>query len=173
MTNIQLMEFAKYASLAFFKGLCAADLEAMAPFFTSSMYVAGTTIFNQGDRAENLCLVARGEVAIRYKPDDGPTMTVTRVQPGGVFGWSAAVGNLVYTSSAACSLDSEILCIRGEDLRQLCEKNQQIGNVLLGRLSMVIAERQMSQQKSVSSILAGGMRQGNGSGDSENGRPKS
>lgn len=173
MTNIILMEFTKYASLAFFKGLCTADLEAMAPFFTSSSYVAGTVIFNQGDRAEHLCLVARGEVAIRFKPDDGPTMTVTRVQPGGVFGWSAAVGNLVYTSSAVCSLDSEILCIRGEDLRQLCERNQQIGNVLLGRLSNVIAERQMSQQKPVSSILAGGMRQGNGPGGSENGRPKS
>jgi hypothetical protein len=79
----------------------------------------------------------------------------------------------VYTSSAACSLDSEILCIRGEDLRRLCEKNQQIGNVLLGRLSIVIAERQLSQQKPVSSILAGGMRQVNGSGGSENGRPKS
>lgn len=166
------MEFAKYASLAFFKGLCAADLEAMAPFFTSSTYVAGTTIFNQGDRAENLCLVARGEVAIRYKPDDGPIMTVTRVQTGGVFGWSAAVGNLVYTSAAVCSLDSEILCIRGEDLQRLCEKNRQIGDVLLGRLSMVIAERQISQQKPVSSFLEEGMRQVNEPGGSENGRPE-
>lgn len=166
------MELAKYASLAFFKGLCVADLDAMAPFFTSSTFVAGTTIFNQGDRAENLYLVAMGEVAIRYKPDDGPVMTVTRVQPGNVFGWSAAVGNLVYTSGAVCSLDSEILCIRGEDLRQLCEKNQQIGNVLLGRLSTVIAERQLSQQRPVASILAEGMRQVNGPGGSENGRPQ-
>jgi CRP-like cAMP-binding protein len=162
------MNFEKYGSLAFFKGLSANDLEALAPFFASMTYVAGTVIFQQGDRAENLYLVAWGEVAIRYKPDDGPLMTVTRVQPGGVFGWSSAVGNLTYTSGAVCSLDSEILRIHGEELRRLCENNPRIGNVLLDRLSLIVAERQMSQQGKVSSILASGMRQANDSGGEGN-----
>lgn len=163
------MNFERYASLAFFKGLDAEDLSALAPFFTSVTYVAGTAIFQQGDRAENLYLVARGEVTIRYKPVDGPVMTVTRVQPGGVFGWSAAVGNLTYTSGAICSLDSEILRVRGEELRRLCEQNPHIGNVLLDRLSLVVAERQKSQPEQVSSILARGMRQADVSGGGENG----
>jgi CRP/FNR family cyclic AMP-dependent transcriptional regulator len=153
------MNFEKYGSLAFFKGLSADDLEALAPFFASMTYVAGTVIFQQGDRAENLYLVAWGEVAIRYKPDDGPLMTVTRVQPGGVFGWSSAVGNLTYTSGAVCSLDSEILRIRGKDLRALFEKHPDLGRVILDRLAGVIAERKQIQQGSVSSILANGMRQ--------------
>lgn len=163
------MNFEKYASLDFFKGLSAEDLAALTPFFASMTYVAGTAIFQQGDRAENLYLVARGEVSIRYKPDDGPIMTVTRVQPGGIFGWSSAVGNLTYTSGAVCSLDSEILCIRGEQLRRLCEENPEIGGVLLERLSMVAAERQKSRAGDVSSILANEMRQVNRSGGSENG----
>lgn len=170
MANIlHNMNFVKYASLAFFNGLGADELNALAPFFASKTYVAGTVIFEQGDRAENLYVVAGGEVSIRYKPDDGPIMTVTRVQPGSVFGWSAATGNEKYTSSAICSLDSEILCIRGDELRYICQANPRIGKVLLGHLSMVIADRQRIQKGQVSTILAGGMRQANGSGGSENG----
>ncbi len=144
------MNFQKYAPLAFFDGLVASDLDALAPFFTSITYVAGTVIFEQGDQAEYLYVVASGEVAIRYKPDDGPTMTVARIQPGNIFGWSAAMGNDKYTSGAVCSLDSEILCIRGDELRYLCRVNPRIGNVLLGYLSKVIVDRQKSRAISTS-----------------------
>jgi len=159
------MDIKKYASLAFFNGLSAEDLDALAPYFTSMRFVAGTTIFEQGERAESVYLVASGEVVIRYKPMDGPPMTVTHVQPGGIFGWSAAMGNQAYTSAAICSLDSEVLCIKGETLRNLCEKNPQVGSVLLERLFLVVAERQRHRQGNVSSILANGMRQASCSGE--------
>jgi CRP-like cAMP-binding protein len=168
-TILHNMNFEKYASLAFFSGLSNSDLHALAPYFTSSTYVAGTTIFNQGDVAENLFLVASGEVTIHYKPIDGPSMTVTRVQPGAVFGWSSAMGNGVYTSGAVCSLDSEILCVRGDELRYLCNRNVRIGSVLLNRLSLVVADRQRSHQVLVSSMLADGMRNGSNSGGNGNG----
>ncbi len=159
------MDLEKYASLAFFKGLSAADLRALAPYFKSLRFVAGTTIFEQGERAESVYLVSSGEVLIRYKPMDGPPMTVTRVQPGGIFGWSAAMGNQTYTSGAVCSLDSEVLCIRGDDLRSLCDKNPRVGSVLLERLSLVVAERQRHRQGDISSLLADGMRQAHCSGE--------
>jgi CRP-like cAMP-binding protein len=86
-------------------------------------------------------------------------MNLTHIQPGGVFGWSAAMGNPTYTSGAVCALDSEILRIRGADLRKLCEKNPELGKLILDRLSAIIAERQQSQQGRVNSMLANGMRQ--------------
>ena len=123
-----------------------------------STWVAGTVIFEQNDYAEYLYLVVRGEVTIHFKPHDGPMMTVTRVLPGGVFGWSAAMNNPAYTSGAVCSLDSEVLRIRGTDLRMLCQKNPELGKIILDRLAGVIAERKHSQQGQASSILASGMR---------------
>jgi CRP-like cAMP-binding protein len=163
------MKFEQYASLAFFSGLALQDLETLAPYFSCMNYVAGTTIFQQGDPAKDLFIVGTGEVSIRYKPDDGPVMTVTRVQSGGVFGWSAAMGNARYTSGAVCSLDSEILTIRGDELRILNQQHPRIGKILLDRLSLVIADRQQKQQEQVSSFLASGIRQENGSGGSRNG----
>jgi len=154
-----IMNLEKYAHLAFFSGLQPADIQLLAPYFAPQTWVAGTVIFEQDDYAEYLYLVVNGEVTIRFKPHDGPMMTVTRVQPGGIFGWSAAMNNPAYTSGAVCSLDSEVLRIRGIDLRAICEKHPELGKIILDRLAGVIAERKQSRQGQVSSILASGMRQ--------------
>jgi len=153
------MNLEKYSHLAFFNGLCAPDLQLLGPYFAPQTWVAGTVLFDQGDYAEYLYLVVRGEVAIRYKPEDGPAMTMARVQPGGIFGWSAAMNNPCYTSGAACTLDSEVLRIRGIDLRMICEKHPALGKVILDRLASVIAERKRNQQGQVTSMLASGMGQ--------------
>ena len=153
------MNLEKYTCLTFFTGLSAAEIQLLAPFFAPQTWVAGTVVFEQGDYAEYLYLVVSGELTIRYKPDDGPMMNLTHVLPGGIFGWSAAMGNPTYTSGAVCALDSEVLRIRGADLRMLCEKHPDLGKVILNRLAAIIAERQKAQQDRVNSMLANGMRQ--------------
>jgi CRP/FNR family cyclic AMP-dependent transcriptional regulator len=153
------MDLEKYTHLAFFSGLTAADIQLLVPYFAPQTWVAGTVVFEQGDCAEYLYLVVSGELTIRYKPDDGPVMNLTRIQPGGIFGWSAAMGNPAYTSGAVCTHDSEVLRIRGADLRMVCGKHPELGKVILERLSAIIAERQRGQQGRVNSMLTNGMRQ--------------
>lgn len=153
------MNLERYSHLTFFNGLSREEIELLSLYFAPQTWVAGTVLFEQGDLAEYLYLVARGEVIVRYKPEDGPPMTITRVQPGGIFGWSAAMGNPAYTSGAVCALDSEVLRIRGADLRLLCDKHPDLGKIILERLSGIIAERKQNQQGTVSSMLANGMRQ--------------
>jgi len=153
------MNLEKYIQLAFFSGLCTAEIQLLSPFFAPQTWVAGTVVFEQGDYADYLYLVVTGEMTIRYKPDDGPMMNITHVVPGGIFGWSAAMGNPTYTSGAVCALDTEVLSIRGVDLRMLFVKHPELGKVILERLSAIIAERQQGQQSRVNSMLANGMRQ--------------
>lgn len=152
------MNAQELSRLAFFDGLCLADLELLGPYFTPQVITAGTTIFEQGDAAEYLYLVAKGEVVIQYKPEDGPMMTVTCVHAGGVFGWSAAMGNLKYTSGALSVTDCEVFGIRGKQLRKLCDQFPQVGRVILDHLAAVVAERQRHRQGLVSTILANGIR---------------
>ena len=153
------MNLEKYTHLAFFSGLCTVDIQLLSPFFAPQTWVAGTVVFEQGDYADYLYLVVTGEMTIRYKPDDGPMMNITHVVPGGIFGWSAAIGNPTYTSGAVCALDTEVLRIRGVDLRMVFEKHSELGKVILERLTAIIAERQQGQQSRVNSMLANGMRQ--------------
>lgn len=151
------MKIENLSHLVFFEGLSTADLQLLAPFFSHQNFPAGTTIFDQGDVADFLYLVVNGEVTIRYKPDDGPEMVVTRVPPGGVFGWSAAMGNPVYTSGATCAQDVSTLRIRSLDLRALIDKHPPVGKIILDRLAAVIAERKKRVRANVSAILANGV----------------
>ena len=157
--NIHAMIIDVIGELAFFEGLSTADIRLLMPYFSSQFYPASTIVFEQGDIAEYLYLVVKGEVLILYKPDDGPMMTVTRVQQGGVFGWSAALGNVAYTSGAVCTTDCELLQVSGRDLRAICEKHPGVGKVILDRLANVIAQRWESRRPQVTSLLAKGVHQ--------------
>ena len=77
-----------------FQGFTQEQIARIRPLFLLFYAPAGTMIFEQGEPAENLYVVIEGEVAIRYKPDDGPEGEIAHVRPEGVVGWSAALGKI-------------------------------------------------------------------------------
>lgn len=117
-------------------------------------------MFEQGDPADCLYLVISGEVIVRYKPEDGPVIILARVHPGGVVGWSAALGRREYTSGAECAIYSQVLRVRGEDLRELCEHYPETGEFILERLARVIAERTQITNDQVVDLLKQGLAYG-------------
>lgn len=141
----------------FFANLSTRQLALLKPLFMPCRCKEGDLLFEQGDLADVLYLVVRGEVVVRYKPEDGPEIIVARVKPGGIVGWSAALGSRHYTSGAICSADSELLCVRGSDLRRLCSQYPDTGIVVLERLADVIAERLHSTRNEVVTLLRQGL----------------
>lgn len=149
-----------FQRLPLFLGFSPVQLQQLQPLFTLSNGHTGTMLFEQGDVAEHLYLVVAGEVTIRYKPEDGAVIIVARVKPGGVVGWSAALGNRYYTSGALCSEDTQMLRVRGRDLRRLCEEYPETGSLFLDRLACIIAERLSHTHDQVMALLEQGMRNG-------------
>ena len=127
------------------------------PLFIHRHECAGTTLFEQGDEAKYLFIVIEGEVEVQYKPEDGPALVVTRVRPENVVGWSAALGNPKYTSSAVCSKDCSCLCVRGTDLRELCVNHPDICPIILDRLATMIAKRLRNTHSHVIDLLKQGL----------------
>ncbi len=121
---------------------------------------AGDILFSQGNPAEYLYLVAQGEVAIQYKPEDGPALIVARVHCEGVVGWSAVLGSPIYTSSSVCSTDCRLLRVRGDDLRALCENHPDTGKLILERLAAMIAIRLRNTHEHVIALLQQGLQIG-------------
>jgi len=149
-----------FEQLPLFRDLSSTQLRLLRPMFIPSECYPGMVLFEQGDPAEFLYLVVAGEVVIRYKPEDGPTITVTRVHSGGVVGWSAALGNRVYTSAAVCSDCAQMLRVRGSDLRKLCEDDPETGILVLERLAWIIAERLHNTHEQVVTLLKQGLHSG-------------
>jgi len=137
-----------------FAGLPEDELAGLAPLFTEVSSPVDALIFREGDQAVHLYILLQGEVQIRYKPYDGPPITIGKIGPGGVFGWSAVVGSPVYTSSACAAVDSTLLRIQGSDLRQLCQNRPQTGMLILDRLAEQVSSRWTNAREQVREMLA-------------------
>jgi CRP-like cAMP-binding protein len=149
-----------FENLSFFQGLSTADLKRILANFRCEEYRAGEVFFQQDQSADRLYLLVSGRVEIRFKPYDGEALTVSVIEDGGVFGWSAALGRPSYTSGAVCTADCRCLSIRGRDLRRICEEHPATGVILLERLAEVIAERLTSTHDHVVELLRQGMYSG-------------
>ncbi|MFZ6026350.1 MAG: Crp/Fnr family transcriptional regulator [Chloroflexota bacterium] len=142
-----------YEALPFFQGLSSDELDLLRALFAVCDVCAGEALFAQGKPAEYLYIVLHGNVDVNFKPDDGPPLTVAHVESGGIVGWSSALGSLTYTSGAAAITDTRLLRIRGDDLRNICERYPATGAVLLDRLAAVIAERLRNTHPQVKAML--------------------
>ncbi len=141
------------SQLTLFHDLTAEQLDLIQSFGEVCDFSKGIIIFDQGDQAEHLYIVIHGEVIIRYKPYDGPDITVSHIGEGGVFGWSAALGRTIYTSAAMTTMPSKFYRFKSENLRELCEKSPETGHIVLDRLATAIAERLRSTHNQVLTIL--------------------
>lgn len=124
-----------------FNDLSDEQCRVLCGLFVEQAVVAGSAIFEQGQPAEHLYLLLSGVVLVRYKPYDGPELTIARVRPGEVFGWSAALSSPNYTSGAYALSDSRLLRVNGEDLTRVYEHNPEVGLLVLERLAMAISLR--------------------------------
>jgi len=128
------------------------------PLFERFTCPAGTMVIEQGLVADFLYLVENGSVEIFYKPYDGEAITVTHVDAGGLFGWSALVGSTKYSSSGVAIEELNALRIHGRDLRKLCRENPEAGSVILDRLASAVSSRWQNAHEQVRSILENGIK---------------
>ena len=145
-----------YAQLSIFTGLDDDMITQLSPFFEECALQKDHVIFRQGQPAEHFYILLEGEVEVDYKPYDGPLLPVARIEPGGVFGWSAAIGRDVYTSGALALQDSKAFRLHRSSLSKICTLHPETGKIWLDRLASVIAVRLRSTHAHVLEILSRG-----------------
>ena len=128
-------------SLPLFEGFTQRQLAALAPIFWRERLTAEQHVFAQGQPANNIYVLEGGSVVIRFFPYDGGSFDIETIQPGGVFGWSAALGRPHYTSAAICLTDAQVIAARGSDLRRVMWIDKELGAQLLDRMAQIVAHR--------------------------------
>jgi CRP/FNR family transcriptional regulator, cyclic AMP receptor protein len=143
--------------LSIFNGLDHLQIGRIAPILESCFFDENSIIFHQDQDAQFLYILLIGEVIVRFKPYDGEELTIAHVCPEGVFGWSAALGRPKYTSSAYSHHASKAVRIKVDRLKKFCERNPDLGMILLDRLASGIAERLRSTHDEVLDLLIRGL----------------
>lgn len=146
-----------FTDIPLFANLPQEVREWMAGYFARYQAAVGTTIFAQKTPAEYFYLLLAGEVLVRFKPYDGEELTIARIQPGSVFGWSAALGNPLYTASAISTGDCQMLRMRGDDLRRMCRDNPETGAQVLELLAKAAGERITDAKTQIFALLEYGV----------------
>lgn len=133
------------------------QMNMLRPLFEPFSCPAGDVILQQGAPAQYLYLVVSGAVEMSFKPYDGNPITVSHVEKGGLFGWSAVVGSKKYTSSAIAIEAVEAYRIRGNELRKFCAEHPEEGKDILERLADGVSSRWKDAHAQVKSMLAQGI----------------
>jgi CRP-like cAMP-binding protein len=144
-------------SLSIFNDAKVDYMDLLEPLFEPYTCPTGTVVLQQGKPADYLYLILSGSAEVSYKPYDGNPITVSHVEKGGLFGWSAVVGSELYTSSAIAIEPLRAMRVRGSDLRKFCIQHPEAGKDLLERLASSVSSRWKDANKQVRSILAQGM----------------
>lgn len=133
------------------------QMNLLRPLFEPFSCPAGDVILQQGAPAQYLYLIVSGTVEMSFKPYDGSPITVSHVEKGGLFGWSAVVGSEKYTSSAIAIENVEAFRIRGSELRKFCLEHPQEGKDILEHLADGVSSRWQDAHKQVKSMLVQGI----------------
>ena len=145
--------FKSLESVPLFKGVDEHILLMLEPLFEPFSCPAETVIFEQGDLAHHLYLVLEGTVEMRYKPYDGPPLTLTNLPQGSIIGWSAVIGNSTYTSGAVCKTDFQAIRMSGRDLHKLCAKEPEAGRIILNLLAESVSSRWHDARTQIQTLL--------------------
>jgi len=133
------------SSIDLFIGLTPDELIRLAGISLQMKKLPGDMIYCKGQWAENLFLLVKGQVDLRYEfPAPGETweMSISKINQGGTFGWSALVPPYRYThSSYTTEQDCELLRLTSRDLIRLFENQPRIGYIIMRNLARVLSQR--------------------------------
>jgi CRP-like cAMP-binding protein len=141
----------------FLHDLTPEQFDLLSAVFEAIDLPARIPICRQGEPATYMYLLQTGAVQIKYKPYDGPRISLTKLHKGDVFGWSAVIGNDHYTSDAVSTTPVQVLRARGETLRRLCVEYPPAGRAILEKLAQAVSPRWIHAQEQIQSMLKSGI----------------
>ena len=129
-----------------FATLTDEGLRRLAAIASESEFEAGTTIFQEGGKAEELYVIKEGKVALQMGLPAAQVSAIRRitldiVTGGQMFGWSAIVPPNVYTLSAVCLQRARIVVISGPRLLEFLHESPHMGYEVMKGFIKVVASR--------------------------------
>ncbi len=147
-------------SLRFFRDLPGKARELVADIATHRKFAAKSTIFQEGEAAPRMYVLAKGFVSFRQR-QKGPGNEVTigtLADVGEVFGISALIRTeATYSLTAICIEPCEVLEIDGKALFRVCETHPVEGVAILRALTVIMADRLTGAREQLRSRLLPGL----------------
>lgn len=117
------------------------SLKAVAVIADEKVVAAATRMFSEADPADTLNIIIQGEVEIQYMLGSGELRTVDTLVDGDILGWSALIEPYKYTAVCTTKKETRLIAINAPKLRNLCDKDSQLGYRLAIQIAKLLAHR--------------------------------
>ena len=124
-----------------FSGLDQNHLRQLASISQEQTVPAGTLMFKEGDEADHLYIIMRGEVLIQYPVDHGRCVSIQTLMDGDILVWSAIVEPYKAKAMGTTTADTHVLAIDAEKLRELLNADPVLAHNLMHKIAKMLAER--------------------------------
>jgi CRP-like cAMP-binding protein len=124
-----------------FTGLDEGSLKQLAMIAEEKTVPANTVLFREGDPANHLAIILKGEVNIQYIIGNGELRTVDTLVEGDPLRWSALVEPYKATALGTTTKETHLAHIDAAKLRRLCEQEPILGYRLMTQVAQLLANR--------------------------------
>lgn len=126
------------SAIPLFEELSPRELDAVQRLLHRRDYVAGESVFQQGEPGLGMYIISRGTVSIQSEPSGRELVQLT---DGDFFGEIALLNEVIRTATARAKTDCTLLSLFQPDLLSLLERNPRLGVKVLLALARLAGLR--------------------------------
>ena len=126
------------------KGLSPEQMQGALALGVSVSIHGGRELFHLGDTADRIFIIQRGRVRltlpmqVRGRAEE---IFVEETVPGQTVGWSALMPPYRFTLTAAAPVDTQVVALSRDALREYFERFPEVGYVVSTNLAAIIGQR--------------------------------
>lgn len=128
-------------TLPFFENFPEDLIEKLASHATLKKFVAGELVFEENGVADRLFLIETGFVNLQIDVENYGPVNIEKIMGGSVLGWSWLFPPHYWHFSARAGEETLAIVIEGKQLREMIEKDRDLGFQLYKLFSRVVEER--------------------------------
>ncbi|MDR3456032.1 MAG: Crp/Fnr family transcriptional regulator [Verrucomicrobiae bacterium] len=142
------------AAQPFLKGLSKQQLEVLSDNAMLVEFPVGRLIFEEGLDAHRFYVILEGSVALESANGSAESDLIQTISAGDVLGWSWLFPPYKWNFNARALAPTKAIIFFAPTLRELCERDHDLGYELLKRVSQVVISRlQSTRLQSLKRVL--------------------
>jgi CRP-like cAMP-binding protein len=143
MIDLQTLE-----QFPYFAGMEKENLSELAAITERKTFPAGARIFEEGENAQFLYVIVRGQVEITYLLAKGKHIGIQTLTRGDLLVWSAIIEPYKTTSEGTAKEETQVLAIDAKRLREFFETDPYLAHALTQTVAKMLDRRlRIARQK--------------------------
>lgn len=125
----------------YFSGAGEETLKELAMSSEEMTFGAGDVLFREGEPADHLYILTKGEVDIQYGLNTGEHRTADTLVAGDILAWSALVRPYRVTALGVARRAGQVISVDARKLRELCDRDRELGFSLMNEVARTASHR--------------------------------